>query len=206
VGRKKVSRSLPATAVWNLTNAWYFAARTGLDFNRFVTVHPLDIDRFTPAERIERWQWVREKVAQYARDHGFECVQIWSRESDPGTGAGEHLHLLTHIPPALARHFTKTASGWFDDPSEIKIKHANYTTRWTLRGKARSMIGYITKNSPQAAYGTRLEYRKGGPILGKRAGCSRNIDARARDAARDAELKTARELRDAAISAALMLA
>jgi hypothetical protein len=181
VGRKKVSRSLSAEVVWNLRKAWYFAAQAlGLDFNLFVTVRPIDIDSYTPAERIERWWWFREKVAQYARDHGFEGVQIWSRESDPG-GAGEHLHLLTHIPPDLVRHFMRTASGWLlEDRREIDLKRANYTIRWTPRGKARSMIGYITKNSPQAAFGTRREYRKGGPILGKRAGCSRNIDERAR--------------------------
>jgi hypothetical protein len=186
VGRKKVSRSLSKAVVSNLTEAWYFASQAlGLDFNLFVTVRPLDIDSFTPAERIERWWWFREKVAQYARDHGFESVQIWSRESDRGTGAGEHLHLLIHVPPGLAQHFTTTASRWLaEDRREIDLKRANYTPRWTPRGKRRDMIGYITKNSPQAAFGTRREYRKGGPILGKRAGCSRNIDERARVTAR----------------------
>jgi hypothetical protein len=159
VGRKKVSRSLSEAVVSNLTEAWYFAAQAlGLDLNLFVTVRPADIDSFSPAERIQRWWWFREKVAQYARDHGFEGVQIWSRESDRGSGAGEHLHLLTHIPPDLVRHFTRTASGWLaEDRREIDLKRANYTTRWTPRGKARSMIGYITKNSPHAAFGTRRE-------------------------------------------------
>jgi hypothetical protein len=48
------------------------------------------------------------------------------------------------------------------------------------KGIRRSAITYITKNSPQAAHGTDRDYRKGGPILGKRVGCSRNIDATAR--------------------------
>jgi hypothetical protein len=105
---------------------------------------------------------------------------VWSRESDPGTGANEHLHLLTHIPSKLVRRFRETASGWFAKAAEIDIRRADYRTRWTASGKQRSAIGYLTKNSPQAAYGRPREYRKGGPIFGKRAGCSRNIDVSAR--------------------------
>jgi hypothetical protein len=182
IGHRKVSRSLSAEVVANLTEAWYFAARLGLNCNQFVTVRPHDINDLTPLERQVFWQDILNKIAQFARDHDFEGVLIWSRESDPGTGANEHLHVLTHVPPKLVRRFRKTASGWFAKAAEIDIKPATYRTRWTASGKQRSAIGYLTKNSPQAAYGRPREYRKGGPILGKRAGCSRNIDASARAA------------------------
>ena len=180
IGRRKVSRSLPAKVVANLTEAWYFAARVGLNCNQFVTIRPLDSNGLTPPECQVRWQDILNKIAQFARDHDFEGVLIWSRESDPGTGANEHLHVLTHIPPKLIRRFRETASGWFAKAGEINIRHADYRIRWTASGKQRSAIGYITKNSPQAAHGTDRDYRKGGPILGKRVGCSRNIDATAR--------------------------
>jgi hypothetical protein len=147
-----------------------------------VTIRPHDIDDLTPPQRLERWQDIHNKIAQFARDHDFECVHIWSRESDPGTGTNEHLHILTHVPPKLIQHFRGTTYGWFSGPTEIDIRPANYRVRWTASGKQRSAIGYLTKNSPQAAYGRPREYRKGGPILGKRAGCSRNIDAPARAA------------------------
>ncbi len=95
IGRLKESRSIPARTVSNLTNAWYFAAQgLGLNFNLFVTVRPKDIDSLTPRQRITRWEEIRNKIAQFARDHGYECVLIWARESDPGTGRNEHLHVL----------------------------------------------------------------------------------------------------------------
>jgi hypothetical protein len=182
IGRRKVSRSLSAAVVVNLTEAWYFASHIGLNCNLFVTVRPHDIDGLAPPERQERWQDVLNQIGQFARDHDFECIHIWSRESDPGTGTNEHLHILTHVPPRLVRRFKDNASGWFTRGAEIDIRRADYRTRWTASGKQRSAIGYLTKNSPQAAYGRPREYRKGGPILGKRAGCSRNIDASARAA------------------------
>jgi hypothetical protein len=180
IGRRKVNRSLSAEVVASLTEAWYFAARLGLNCNQFATIRPHDINSLTPPERQVRWQDILNKIAQFARDHDFEGVYIWSRESDPGTGTNEHLHVLTHIPPKLVRRFRETAFGWFSKAAEIDIKPANYRIRRTASGKQRSAIGYLTKNSPQAAYGRPREYRKGGPILGKRAGCSRNIDVSAR--------------------------
>jgi len=49
--------------------------------------------------------------------------------------------------------------------------------RSTHSGAQQTATGYITKNSLQAAYGRLREYRKGGMILGKRVGCSQNVDA-----------------------------
>ncbi len=180
IGRRKVSRSLSAGVVANLTEGWYFASRLGLNCNLLVTVRPHDINDLIPPQRQERWQDVLNQIGQFARDHAFECVHIWSRESDPSTGSNEHLHILTHIPPKLIRRFRDNASGWFTRAAEIDIRRADYRVRRTASGKQRSAIGYLTKNSPQAAYGRPREYRKGGPILGKRAGCSRNIDVSAR--------------------------
>jgi hypothetical protein len=183
IGRRKVSRSLSTEAVANLTEAWYFAAQSlGLNCNLFVTVRPHDINDLTPPQRQERWQDILNQIAQFARDHDFEGIHIWSRESDPGLGTNEHIHILIHVPPKLIRRFKDNASGWFAKAAEIDIRRADYRVRWTASGKQRSAIGYLTKNSPQAAYGRPREYCKGGPILGKRAGCSRNIDASARAA------------------------
>lgn len=180
MGRKKVSRALPAKTVRNLTAAWWFAAQgVGLDLNRMVTIRPRNIDEMTPEERNTFWKKMLNKLGQFARDHDFETAHLWSRESAVGTGRKEHLHVLMHIPPAQTKRFKDVASSWFDGPEEIDIRSAGYQQRW-VGGKRRSAITYLTKNSPQAAYGTDLGYCKGGPILGKRAGCSRNIDAAAR--------------------------
>jgi hypothetical protein len=198
IGRLKVSRSIEAKVVWNLTSAWYFAAQgLGLNFNLFITIRPRHIDTLTPPERITYWQRVLNKIAQFARDHDFECVLIWSRESDPGSGRNEHLHVLTHIPRGMRAAFERAAAGWYGNSVEIDTRPATYRVRRTRKGVRRSAITYITKNSPQAAHGTDRDYRKGGPILGKRTGCSRNIDAPARarhQASQDARRAIQRDL------------
>jgi hypothetical protein len=180
IGRKKVSKALKAKVVRNLTAAWWFAGQSaGLNLNRFVTIRPRNIDEMTPEERNAFWKTMLNKVGQFARDHDFETAHIWSRESEVGTGRKEHLHVLVHVPPALTKRFEEVASSWFDGAEEIDIRPADYRHRW-VKGKRRSAITYLTKNSPQAAYKTDLGWCRGGPILGKRAGCSRNIDAAVR--------------------------
>lgn len=42
-----------------------------------------------------------------------------------------------------------------------------------------SVLGYLIKNmTPQAAYGRNRIRKKGGPVVGKIWGCSRNLKAR----------------------------
>jgi hypothetical protein len=183
IGRKRVTRSITAAVVRNLTDAWWFSAqKLGLNFNRFVTFRPHDVDQLNPEQRGALWHVMLNKLSQFARDHGFECVLVWSRESKPGSGAGEHLHVLMHVPPQLFSRFHQVVTDWLPHPDEIKIKPADYQTRNLSPGKRGTVLRYVTKNSPQAAWGTDRMYQKGGPILGKRAGCSRNVDARARAA------------------------
>jgi hypothetical protein len=140
IGQRKLSRSLSAEAVANLTDAWYFAAQSlGLNCKLFVTVRPHDIDDLAPSQRQERWQDILNQIAQFAPDHDFERIHIWSRESDPGTGTNEHLHILIHVPPKLIRRFKDNASGWFAKAAEIDIRRADYRVRWTASGKQRSV-------------------------------------------------------------------
>ena len=93
IGRKRVSLALPTELVANLTEAWWFA-RYALEapLNRFLTIRPSNIDSLNPEQRGRLWHDVLNKFAQFARDNDFECVHVWSRESDRPTGQREHLH------------------------------------------------------------------------------------------------------------------
>lgn len=188
IGRRKISRSIPARTVLQMIDGWHFARDLKLPFNRFVTIRPALINDLTPDERVAYWETARNKIAQFARDNDFEHVSLWSRESTRDTGQDEHLHLLTHVPLSIADRFDGTANRWYGDSDEIKIKPADYRLRRQRSGNIHTAVTYLAKNSPQAARveKLRLTYRLGGPILGKRVGWSRNISpaAQARHEAR----------------------
>ncbi|KQP44026.1 hypothetical protein ASF34_21655 [Methylobacterium sp. Leaf106] len=161
--------------VGHMFNAWHFAKDLKLPFNRFVTIRPIIIDNLSPAERIVLWDDYKNKIAQFARDNHFEHINVWSRESTRDTGEAEHLHLLTHIPPSLQEAFADNVAKWCGDTDEIDVRPADYRLARQPSGRLHSAITYLAKNSPSAAKFRNFTYRLGGPILGKRAGWSRNL-------------------------------
>lgn len=175
IGRRKVSKSLSAEEVSHMIKAWHFAQQIGMPFNRFVTVRPKMINDLSPAQRIVHFEGVRNKLAQFARDNRFEHVIVWSRESARGSGEDEHLHALVHVPQRLLTRFDDVGSEWYTDEQEIDLTEATYTLKRQASGRMHSAITYLTKNAPAVARYRNFTYRLGGPILGKRAGWSRNI-------------------------------
>lgn len=175
IGRRKVSKSLSAKEVGHMFKAWHFAQQIEMPFNRFVTVRPKVINDISPAQRIQHFEGVRNKLAQFARDNRFEHVIVWSRESARGTGEDEHLHALVHVPKRLLDRFDDIGNGWYGDEQEIDLREATYTYQQQASGRVHSAITYLAKNAPGVARFRNFTYRLGGPILGKRAGWSRNI-------------------------------
>jgi hypothetical protein len=96
------------------------------------------------------------------------------------------MHVLMHVPQRHIQRFDALIKKWPDDAQEIDCRPATYRTQTTTSGKQTNVMTYITKNSPQAAYGGKRLYQPGGPILGKRCDSSRNLsaDERARAAVR----------------------
>lgn len=188
IGRRKVSKSLSATEVGHMFKAWHFAQQIEMPFNRFVTVRPRVINDLSPAQRITHFEGVRNKLAQFARDNRFSPIIVWSRESTRGTGEDEHLHALVHVPEPLLDRFDEVGSGWYGggDEREIDLREADYVLERQPSGRLHSAITYLAKNAPGVASHRNYTYRLGGPILGKRAGWSRNIGpaAQARHEAR----------------------
>jgi hypothetical protein len=182
IGRQTICKMIKTKDVKNLEEAWLHARVIGRPLNRFVTIRPVSINRVPPAERSAFWYKVKNKFAQFARDHGFEPTFIWARESDAPNGMNEHIHVLMHVPRKSLARFDEVVPTWFSAPGETHVQPATYQ-QWRLpNGKLRRAIGYLLKNSPRAAWKTWRGYKKGGPIAGKRAGCSRNIDQKARSA------------------------
>jgi hypothetical protein len=107
----------------------------------FVTFKCADIDQLSPRQRVKRKDIILNKIAVFLRDNGSEVAYIWSRESEPVTGAGEHLHVVLHVPPHLRSRFGQFVSGWYRQPGEVHMVSATYQTRWTRRGKRRRRSG-----------------------------------------------------------------
>ena len=147
-----------------------------------LTFRPEDIDTFTAEDRCEMWAAIRNKLGGYARDHGFPFVAVWARETRKD-GSGEHFHMLMHVPPRHRTHFESILNKWLDGPGEVDLRPATYDIRLRDNGKQWSAVGYITKQmTPQASFKSRWSRQPGGPVLGKRGGCTTNIGRRARKA------------------------
>jgi hypothetical protein len=94
-----------------------------------------------------------------------------------------------HVPPKLHDQFDAMIDRWsraLDDEggsggggsnfAAIDCRPSTYRTGRSSSGKKRNVITYITKNSPQAAFTKERSFQKGGPIVGKRCGMTRNLD------------------------------
>ena len=189
---RRPSKSIPLRTVKKLDRGWRHAQTLGLGCNVFLTLKPRHIDALTPLERQACWDKYRDRIGQFARREGFPPTYIWSRESGRDTGLGEHLHVLIHIPPELQARFERMCKRWASHPDEVHLRPANYKVRVTEWGHRHSARAYITKNSHQASRYWNETWKPGGPILGKRVGCTRNLEGRAR-----AQFQAARRVRPA---------
>lgn len=180
IGRRKISRALGLPAVRDLTSAWHHARMIGQPVNRFITFRPHDIDEQNPEQRIVTWTIWRNKLAQFARDHRFDFTCLWTRESERHTGRHEHLHVLMHVPRELLSRFDKLVESWCEGTDEIDVRGCTYRTTRNGKGGEKSVLTYISKNSPQAGRYLNRTIQLGGPIFGKRYGLSTNLTAKAR--------------------------
>jgi hypothetical protein len=171
---RQTTRGLDRDDVRDLSDAWHHARKIGHPLNVMVTLRPLGINDVGSAERRRIWNRFLNKLGVYARYCRFPLVAVWSCESFD-EGMGEHIHVLLHVPPRQRAHFDRTVYGWFDDPSAIDVRTAHQMTSFTSDGRRMNAISYISKQmTPQAWYRRGLIRKGGGPILGKRWGCTRN--------------------------------
>jgi hypothetical protein len=182
VNRRHTSKGLRHNQVRDLWDAWHHARRIGCPLNALISLRPLDCDDLSPLDRWLRWGCFLNKLGIYARQHGFKFVAIWTRECNPDA-TGEHLHVLMHVPKKWRSRCEETLFRWHPGPGEMDVGLADYRVRYTANGRRLSAVGYVMKQmTPQAWFRRGLLRRAGGPILGKRGGCTRNIGWKAREA------------------------
>jgi len=132
-----------------------------------------------PLARQAGW---RELMAKWLKGRGVPPTWLWWREH--GALAGEHVHLLLHLPAGHRKAFARMVErNWVQEgePGAIDLRPANGD---------RSMIGYALKdlekrdwlalNLSHGLWRTYAHKRSRKPIIGKRCGTSENIGATAR--------------------------
>ena len=168
-----------------------FAERIGLAFTRHWTVHyeMAGIAKHDGAAFVGR---LLALVGKHVRRAGGKLAALWAREN--GDGKGGHVHILMHLPSGmtlqnLTRRWIKAAGG---NPvrrvskvrtiggmlTNVDIGGARYRTN------ADAVLAYLVK-AASTETGTALalsRHGEGGPIIGKRAGWTQNIGAKARNA------------------------
>lgn len=177
---QKVTRIIADKVVTAMLDGARHAGVIAAPLNCFVTLRPANIEDVAPEKRFEFWQDELNRIQGFLRHHEISPVYIWSRESRPDDGWGEHLHLLAHVPkplrPALIARLQERYSG----PNEVDVRPASEIARRAENGKLISAPAYVCKAlSQRARLKSNQIYRKGGPIVGKRAGLTRNIDHKA---------------------------
>jgi hypothetical protein len=174
--RRRLTKGLSTNEVKELDQAWGFAPFIRRPLNAMVTIRPIDIGEMSPTTRCQLFSKVRNKLGVFARGRHLPVTFAWSRESNPD-GTGEHMHVLIHMPARHREKFDELVTGWFPGPGEADITTATQKVRFTWDGKRLTAIGYLAKQmTPQAWYRRGLIRKKGGPIVGKRSGVTRDIN------------------------------
>jgi hypothetical protein len=189
----RVSHSIKQHDAENILAAAHFAIQCDLPLNRFVTIHWQQARLAGPAQAATL------RFLKLARDwmrlRGAQLAFVWVRENGPTKG--EHVHILLHCPPALARGFGERQRGWlkqagahfcrgviFTRPIGRNYRHATVGMQFgeAYTNHLGEVLGYVLKGaSPQAARVlgfVRLE--AGGMVVGKRCSTSENIGRIAR--------------------------
>jgi hypothetical protein len=123
------------------------------------------------------------RVRDWLRKQGLQTAFTWVREYGPMIGS--HVHILIHLPEGAklgshrARRWIETISGRPYRAGTIRTKRIAKSAYEQNLGV---LVGYLCKGaSSKVAEALMLDRRKpGGSIIGKRAGWSENIGAKAR--------------------------
>lgn len=193
----RVSEALTLQQARGIMAAAAFALQIGLPLNRHLTVHwaRAGIDDAGAAAATGAFL---KRARQLFQKRGEPFAYVWVRENDGGDASkGSHAHLLLHVPPRMARRFTRLQRRWLrqvtGQPYRTDALHtsrigrnlnAAETMPDTYRANLANVIAYVLKGAePVTAQVLGLsKIEAGGRVIGKRAGWSENIGAAARSA------------------------
>ena len=172
---RRTSRTLTVDETSKIHGAKKHAEDIGFPLNWFMTIRPAANDNLTPAERQESFKATLKHLDQHCRNHGFPFRAAWVRESKADTdGLGEHAHIALHLPKGEDQALEAAIRRRFEDPHEVDLRRTSQAIRASRRGEAMSFASYMTKAKPTHLR-RNATFRRSGPILGARAGVTRNL-------------------------------
>jgi hypothetical protein len=185
---KPPSWLLTSCQVSNVRKAAEFAAALGLPLNRFITIN-------WEAAGVSDGTLATGFFLKHARDwlrrRGRQFASVWVQER--GHRVGQHVHMLVHLPPDLARRFSELQQGWLKAcgakrrRGTIKSRPVGRSYRsalldsQTYRLNLKRVLAYILKQRrhPRLGGAARKAVARS-LVLGKRCGTSENIGRLAR--------------------------
>lgn len=185
----RVTDALTARQVAMLVESSRKAIIIGLPLNRHITLH-LEAAGISNENAPRVVRSLLKAWGDWVRYHGGGFAALWVRENGPNKG--NHVHIATHVPQALACGFwpmvgrSKRRAG-FRRRVGAKIQlsraiggyvNAAEAAPGSYAANLASLIEYLAKGvTPDGAQITGIARRleAGGVIIGKRCGCTRNI-------------------------------
>lgn len=136
-----------------------------------------------------------KSARQWVERRGHKTSYIWTIENrGDGLGHGVHAHVIMHVPPELNRRFHELRRGWASraELNMIRSGVVNYDPLRTFKS-AKGKLQYMSKDLDPRWWALfedvtgRVHLDDRGkpsdqPVMSKKCGVSRNIDAKARNA------------------------
>ncbi|MFC4442179.1 hypothetical protein [Caulobacter henricii] len=165
------------------------AELTGLPFNAFKTIH---WERAGVTDDLAATGRFLKLAGDWIRSRGGQFGWAWTREGGPAKG--NHVHIVFHLPPELARDFHRRQRGWLKAcgarwrSKVVLTRRIGRNLRQALAGgedyrvNLGEVLDYILKGADRSAR-ERLGIERdepGGVVIGKRCGISQNLGPAAR--------------------------
>ena len=178
----------------DLKRACGLARDLGRPLNTLVTFAPYPGSLPSPEARAVDLNRLRTYLRKWAHDHlgkPLFAVHVWHSDV---TGRNPHVHVFMHCPPRLRDELREALDGVYPEPRVIDVCDGSDTRKMHQpSGWWGSTLDYLMRFQSQQAWwgGGRKTYRASvrdengrrrgikAPILGKRWGCTRNLNHRA---------------------------
>lgn len=179
--RFRITSSLSKAQAIGVVEAARHAKLIGLPFNRHVTLR-LERAGIPDRDSVRCIGGFLTRFRDWLRKQGRQTAYAWVRECGPVIGS--HVHILLHLPPGLTFRGNRTRR-WLEAISGRRYEAGTICTRRISQAaydqNLSNLVAYLCKGSEPAtaeALGL-LRHKHGGRIMGKRAGWSENVGAKA---------------------------
>ena len=191
---QRVTTALEVPDCRDLKRACGLARDLGRPLNTLVTFAPYPGSLPSPEARAVDLNRLRTYLRKWAHDHlgkPLFAVHVWHSDV---TGRNPHVHVFMHCPPRLRDELREALDGVYPEPRVIDVCYGSDTRKMHQpSGWWGSTLDYLMRFQSQQAWwgGGRKTYRASvrdengrrrgikAPILGKRWGCTRNLNHRA---------------------------